>query len=232
MLDPKARIFNYLDADGKSCHVTGTVQTGAAAFNWMLQNVMGSPGAALDISRTENMARQIQPGAEGLLFLPTLMGSRTPYWDSNTRGVLMGFTLYHDQRHIARAIYEGIAFALNSCAQIISEYGTPITSMMLAGGGARSGLWPDILSAVFGMTTRVHKAPGECTSLGAAILAGVGAGIYSSYEEAAAMVQARSTHPVNPGWQKTYEEVYAIYRDIYDQVRPLNDRIAHLGMGK
>ena len=231
VLDPKARIFNYLDADGKSCHVTGTVQTGAAAFNWMLQNVMGSPGAALDISRMENMARQIQPGAEGLLFLPTLMGSRTPYWDPNTRGVLMGFSLYHDQRHIARAIYEGIAFALNSCAQIISEYGTPISSMMLAGGGARSGLWPDILAAVFGMTTQVHKAPGECTSLGAAILAGVGAGIYSSYEDAAATVKARSTHPVNPAWQKVYEEVYPIYRDIYEQVRPLNDRIARLGMG-
>ncbi len=231
VLDPKARIFNYLDADGRRCHVTGTVQTGAAAFDWMLHNVMGSQDAPLDISRMENMARQIQPGAEGVLFLPTLMGSRTPYWDPNTRGVLMGFSLYHDQRHIARAIYEGIAFALNSCAQIISEYGSTITSMMLAGGGARSGLWPDILAAVFGMTTRVHRAPGECTSLGAAILAGVGAGIYSSYEDAAAMVEARSTHPVNPAWKKVYDEIYPIYHDIYEQARPLNDRIAHLNLG-
>lgn len=231
VLDPKARIFNYLDADGSACHVIGTVQTGAAAFDWMLRNVMGSQDAPLDISRMENMARQIRPGAEGVLFLPTLMGSRTPYWDPNTRGVLMGFSLYHDQRHIARAIYEGIAFALNSCAQIISEYGTPISSMMLAGGGARSGLWPDILAAVFGMGTRVHKAPGECTSLGAAILAGLGAGIFSSYEEAASVVTARSTHAVNPGWQKAYAEIYPIYRDIYERVHPLNDRIAQLGIG-
>ena len=177
------------------------------------------------------MARQVRPGAEGVLFLPTLMGSRTPYWDPNTRGVLMGFTLYHDQRHIARAIYEGIAFALNSCAQIIAEYGAPITSMMLAGGGARSGLWPDILSAVFGQTTRVHRAPGECTSLGAAIVAGVGAGIYANYEEAAGIVQERSVHPVNPAWAATYTEVYAIYRDIYEHLRPLTDRIAQSGIG-
>lgn len=231
VLDPKARIFNYLDADGQSCHVTGTVQTGAAAFDWMLQNVMGSQEAPLDISRMENMARQIQPGAEGVLFLPTLMGSRTPYWDSNTRGVLMGFSLYHDQRHIARAIYEGIAFALNSCAHIISEYGAHITSMMLAGGGARSGLWPDILAAVFNMSTQVHRAPGECTSLGAAILAGVGAGIFSSYAEAVSIAKARSSHAVNPAWRAAYEEIYPIYRDIYEQVRPLNDRIARLGMG-
>ncbi len=229
VLDPKARIFNYLDCDGKSCHVIGTVQTGAAAFDWALKNLMGSQEAPLDISHMENMARQIRPGAEGVLFLPTLMGWRTPYWDANTRGVLMGFTLYHDQRHIARAIYEGIAFALNSCAEVISEYGVPITSMMLTGGGARSGLWPDILAAVYGLTARVHKAPGECTSLGAAFVAGVGAGIFSSYEEAAKVVKARSTHPVNPAWQAAYAEIYSIYRDIYERVRPLNDRIAQTG---
>ena len=231
VLDPKARIFNYLDADGRACHVTGTVQTGAAAFDWMLRNVMGSREAPLDISRMENMARQIAPGAEGVLFLPTLMGSRTPYWDPNTRGVLMGFTLYHDSRHIARAVYEGIAFALNSCAEIISEYGTPIQSMLLTGGGARSGLWPDILAAVFGMTTQVHRAPGECTSLGAAILAGVGTGIFASYEDAASVIATRSTHPVNPGWKQVYDEIYPIYKDVYERVHPLNDRIAGLGIG-
>ena len=173
----------------------------------------------------ENMARQISPGSEGVLFLPTLMGSRTPYWDANTRGVLMGFTLYHDQRHIARAIYEGIAFALNSCAEIISEYGSPITSMMLAGGGARSGLWPDMLAAVFGLPTQVHKTPGECTSLGAAIFAGVGAGVYTNCAEASRMVKARSSHAVNPAWREAYAKIYPIYRDIYAHTRDLNERI-------
>ncbi len=229
VFDPEERTFNFLDCDGKSYHVIGTVQTSAAAFDWALKNLMGSQEAPIDISRMENMARQIQPGAEGVLFLPTLMGSRSPYWDPNTRGVLMGFSLYHDQRHIARAIYEGVAFALNSCAEVLEQYGEPITSMMLTGGGARSGLWPDILSAVFGLSTKVHKAPGECTSLGAAFVAGVGAGIFSSFEDATRTVKARSTHPVNPAWQKAYAEIYPIYRDIYERVRPLNDRIAQLG---
>ena len=231
VLDPKARIFNYLDSDGRACHVIGNVQTGAAAFDWALKNLMGTQEGSMEISRVENMARQVAPGAEGVLFLPTLMGSRTPYWDPNTRGVLMGFTLYHDRRHIARAIYEGIAFALNSCAQIISEYGTPIQSMMFSGGGARSGLWPDILAAVLGMDIKVHKAPGECTSLGAAMLAGVGAGIFSNYEEAASVVKTRSSHTVNPAWSKAYAESYAVYRDIYEHVHDLNDRIAKFGAG-
>lgn len=228
VFDPKARIYNYLDCDGHSCHIIGTVQTGAAAFDWALKNLMGSKEEPLDISRMENMARQIPPGAEGVIFLPTLMGWRTPYWDANTRGVLLGFTLYHDQRHIARAIYEGIAFALNSCAELLAEYGTPIRSMMLTGGGARSGLWPDILAAVYGITTQVHKSPGECTSLGAAFVAGVGAGIFPSYEDAAKVVGVRSTHAVKADWQASYARTYAIYRDIYDRVKPINDRIAQL----
>lgn len=228
VLDPKARIFNYLDMNGEDCHVCGTVQCGAAAFDWGLKNLLGGHDQSADISIVENMARQIAPGAEGVLFLPTLMGWRTPYWDPNTRGCLMGFSLYHDQRHIARAIYEGIAFALNACAEVMAQCDAPMRSMMLTGGGARSGLWPDMLASIFNLTTQVHRTPGETTSLGAAIAAGVGVGMFTSYTDAAAMVTARSTHPVNPQWQEAYGRVYAIYSDIYDSIKPLNNRIAAL----
>ena len=226
ILDPQARIFNWLDMDGEDYHVCGTVQCGAAAFDWCLKNLLGGHEGSADISIVENMARQIAPGAEGVLFLPTLMGWRTPYWDANTRGCLMGFSLYHDQRHIARAIYEGIAFALNACAEVMAECDAPVRSLLLTGGGARSGLWPDMIAAIFGLTTQVHRSPGETTSLGAAIAAGVGVGLFNSYADAACMVSARSTHPVNPQWQQTYKKVYAIYADIYRQIKPLNDRIA------
>ena len=74
VLDAQARIFNYLDMNGEDCHVCGTVQCGAAAFDWALKNLLGGGGQAADISIVENMARQIAPGAEGVLFLPTLMG--------------------------------------------------------------------------------------------------------------------------------------------------------------
>lgn len=226
--DPKARLLNFLDMNGEQCHVCGTVQCGAAAFDWTLKNILGSNGKSADISIVENMARQIPAGAEGVMFLPTLMGWRTPYWDANTRGCLMGFTLYHDQRHIARAIYEGIIYALNSCAEVMTECNAPINSMMLTGGGARSGLWPDMLASVFDITTRVHQSPGETTSLGAAMTAGVGAGIFNSYSDAAGVVNARSIHVPNPQWQEIYKKTYPIYADIYNHIRPLNNRIANL----
>ena len=228
VLDPKARIFNYLDMNGEDCHICGTVQCGAAAFDWALSNLLGGGGQSADISIVENMARQITPGAEGVLFLPTLMGWRTPYWDPNTRGCLMGFSLYHDQRHIARAVYEGIAFALNACAEVMAECDAPIRSLMLTGGGARSGLWPDMLAAIMGISTQVHRTPGETTSMGAAIAAGVGVGLFNDYSDAASMVTARSNHPVNPQWQAAYRRVYAVYADIYSHIRPLNNRIAAL----
>ena len=228
LLDAQARIFNWVDMAGEDYHVCGQVQCGAAAFDWAVKNLMGGGDQWADVSLVENMARQIGPGAEGVLFLPTLMGWRTPYWDPNTRGCLLGFSLYHDQRHIARAVYEGVAFALNSCAEVMAECGAPVRSMMLTGGGARSGLWPDMLAAIFGLTTQVHRTPGETTALGAAMAAGVGVGMFRDYADAASIVTARSTHPVNPQWQAAYKKVYPIYADIYERIRPLNNRIAAL----
>ena len=232
VLDPQMRTFNFLDMDGESCHVLGTVQCGAAAFDWARANFFGGAGEKdmLDISRIENMARQAEPGAEGVLFLPTLMGWRTPYWDANTRGVLMGFTLYHDRRHIARAVYEGVVYALNSCREIIAECAGPMKSMMFAGGGARSGLWPDILASVFDQPVSVHKTPGETTSLGAAIAAGVGVGMFESYEQAAQIVRTRSRHEVNPVWRDTYKKMYPLYAMIYERMRPITDGLAQTGI--
>lgn len=229
VFDEKERIFNYLDMNGENCHACGTVQCGAAAFDWAVKNLLGMGGASQDISRVENMARQIAPGAEGVLFLPTLMGWRTPYWDANTRGCLMGFTLYHDGRHIARAVYEGIAYALNSCAEVMTECGAPMRSMMLTGGGARSGLWPDMLAAVYDIDAKVHQSPGETTSLGAAITAGVGIGLFKSYEDAASVVRARSSHVVNPQWRAAYKKHYPLYASIYERIKPINDAIAKMG---
>ena len=228
LLDDKQRIFNYLDMDGEINHSLGVVQTAASAYDWATVNLLsdGRRLSSADHSRIENMARQIEPGAEGVLFLNTLMGERTPYWDPNTKGCLVGFSLYHDQRHVARAIYEGVALSLSTVARIMAENGAPIDSIMLTGGGAGSGLWPDIFASVFGVPTSVHYAPGEGTSLGAAMTAGVGTGIFKDYEQAAGIVRARSQHAVNPAWQDKYKKVYEVYSGIYDRMKPVFDGIA------
>ena len=225
--DPKARLFHYVDLDGCSILCCGTVQCGGDALNWGVRNLLGEQGPLGEaIARTEEMARTAPPGAEGVYYLPTLMGERTPYWDPNTRGNLLGFTLYHTRAHIARALYEGVAYALSGCAEIMNECGMPVRSLMLVGGGANSTLWADMLAAMTGVDTRVHAYPASATSLGAAIAAGVGVGLFGSYEEAARIVHARAVHPVNPEWQTAYAPHRALYRQIYDRLSPLFDQIA------
>ena len=227
VIDREARVFNYLDMDGKSNHVCGTIQCGGDAFNWAAEHLL-SGGAPLSegIPQAEELARDVAPGAEGVYFLPTLMGERTPYWDPNTRGCLTGFTLYHHRGHIARAVYEGVAYALLTCANVMRECGLPVQDLMLTGGGAKSRLWPDILASAFGIETKVHSQPAEATSLGAAIAAGVGVGLFGGYEDAAKMVSARSVHPVNPDWAAEYTKRYPVYSKLYDRLKPLFDEIA------
>lgn len=225
LLDERARVFNYLDMDGNSCLTCGTVQCGASAYNWALQNFLGES----DFAKVEAMAREILPGSEGVLFLPTLMGERTPYWDPNTRGSLIGFSLYHDRRHIARAIYEGIAFALTTCAKVMRECGHPVRSLMITGGGAKSGLWPQLLSSMIGVEARVHAAAGEATSLGAAIAAGVGVGMFADYAQGAETVRAKAAFQPDAAQARAYEQIYPVYAAIYDRVKPIFDEIALFG---
>jgi len=228
VLDPGERIFNYLDMNGEANHLCGTVQCGAEAYDWAVRHLLssGDMDKNVAISQAENMARQVAPGAEGVLFLPTLMGERTPYWDPNTKGCLVGFSLYHNKKHIARAVYEGVAFALRSSAEVMRECGVPVSSLMLTGGGSSSGLWPDIMASVFGVETRVHRFPGEATSLGAAIAAGVGVGMFEGYHKASEMAQARSNHSVRPEWREKYEQIFPVYARIYEGMKPVFDGIA------
>ena len=225
--DPKARLFHYVDLDGRSILCCGTVQCGGDALNWGVRNLLGDRGPLPEaLSRAEAMARTVAPGAEGIYFLPTLMGERTPYWDPHTRGNLLGFTLYHTPAHIARALYEGVAYALSSCAAILNECSLPVKSLMLVGGGAKSALWADMLAAMIGTPTCIHAYPDSATSLGAAIAAGVGVGLFEGYEQAAGVVRASSEHSVNPEWQASYRPCQALYAQIYDCLSPLFNQIA------
>ena len=224
VLDRDARVFNYLDMDGKSNHCCGTIQCGGDALNWAVAHLMGE---GMTIPEAEKLASSVPAGAEGVFFLPTLMGERTPYWDPHTRGALWGFTLYHSTAHVARACYEGVAYALSACAAVMADCGVPVKSLTLTGGGAQSRLWPAMLAAMLGVTVRVHEQPNEGTSLGAAIAAGVGAGLFS-YEEAAGYMRASAEWDVDPDLAAAYARTTPIYRAIYGRLKPLFDEVAAL----
>lgn len=227
ILDPKMRIFNYFDMDESCYNVCGTVQCGAAAFDWAVQNLVcaGQAPQTLDFDTLEALALTAPAGSSGLFFLPTLMGERTPWWTSKASGTLIGFTLYHQRSHVVRAIYEGIMQALCQCGEILAENNLPVSSLTLIGGGAKSRLWGQMAASMFNAPVRVHQTPHEATSLGAAFAAGVGIGLYKDFHEAARQIHTRQTYQPNDGETAAYARHASVYKTLYPGMKDVYEAI-------
>ena len=225
ILDKDSRIFNYYDLDGKHMIVCGTVQSAAASYNWAVD--MLGQGSQNDYDKMEALARTSPIGSNGLFFLPYLMGERTPLWDPNTRGGFIGFTLYHTRSDMIRSVYEGVAYALRSVLDVFEENSVSMKDMILIGGGAKSRLWNEMLSSIFRLPVKVHSSPGEATSLGAAIAAGIGVGIFRDFESAIDPAYSREYMPNQSGY-KSYLKHYEIYKSIYPRLKPIYEEISRL----
>ena len=171
------------------------------------------------------MAAEAPPGAEGLFFHPYLLGERSPYWDASLRGSFAGATMRHGKGHFVRAILEGVAYSLRDCFRTIEEMGLAVDEIRLIGGGAKSDLWAQILADVFNMP--IVRPEGCDASFGAALLAGVGIGLFPS--EAAAVnecVQIRDRLEPNPAAAELYAELFPVYCRIHDDLAGTYARLA------
>ena len=164
-------------------------------------------------------------GSEGLIFLPYLMGERTPILDTNARGVFFGLSALHTRDHMARAVIEGVSYSLYSCLEAIEAQGVRIDDMTLCGGGSKSPLWQQILSDVYGVRIKT-LASSESAALGAAILGGVAAGVYPTVEAGASVVRTGAAVTPDVLRHGEYMKRYAIYKNLYPA---LKDSFAALG---
>jgi xylulokinase len=179
----------------------------------------------------DEAAARIPPGADGLLMLPCLMGAATPTWNATARGTFLGFTLAHSRGHFVRALLEASAYAVRDIIDQMRSMGCDLTEMRVVGGGARSRLWRQIKADVVGLPV-VSLQTSETTSLGAAMIALVGTGAFSSLEEAAdAMVKIDERLEPDPSHQAVYEESYASYREAYFALLPVFERSASFRRG-
>ena len=162
-------------------------------------------------------------GSEGAFWLPYLMGERTPHLDPNARAALVGLTASHTRGHVVRAIMEGVAFSLKDTFTIFEEMMIPVTSIRLGGGGARSPLWRQIQADVYAHEVEIVAAE-EGAAYGAAILAGTGAGAWTSVEQACdAVVRVATRIAPNREDSKVMQRGYGIYRKIYPALRQAFD---------
>ena len=174
-------------------------------------------------------AERIPPGSAGLLWLPYLMGERTPHLDARARGMWFGLTAGHTRGHLIRSILEGVAFSLRDSLEIFKELDIPVEQIRASGGGSRSFLWRQIQADIYGKEL-VTLRTSEGSAFGAALLAGVGAGIYSSVEESAReAIQIRECLAPLAANVQLYDRQYEVYRHLYPAVRDLAHQLAALG---
>ena len=190
----------------------GTLSAGLS-LRWLRDQVFGLRGEQA-YEGMSALAAQVPPGARGLLFLPYLVGERTPHMDPQARGMFLGLTLQHGQAELVRAVMEGAVLACYEAYRVLLETGAAPGKLVLAGGGARSPAWRQIVADVFGLP--VHRlAVADQSAAGAALLAGAGIGLFEP--GLTALKWARYDSPIDPDPQNhsRYQEILPIFQRAY-----------------
>ncbi len=214
-LDPGGRLHTFCHAIPDRWHVMGVTQAAGLSLRW-LRDLL-APAAAGDeaYASMTAAAAEIEPGADGVLWAPYLMGERTPHLDPGIRAGLIGLAAHHTRGHVVRAVLEGVAFSLRDSFTIFDEIGVPVRRVRLGGGGARSPLWRQIQADTYGHPVETVAAD-EGAAYGAALLAGVGAGLWPSVDEACErLVRSSVAASPNSATVSIMNERYAAYRRIY-----------------
>jgi xylulokinase len=163
-----------------------------------------------------------------LLFLPYLLGERTPHLDPSARACFVGLTIHHTFGHLARAVMEGVAFAMRDCLDLFRELNVDPGRIVLSGGGATSSLWRQIQADVYDREVLTVNTRDEAAT-GAAILAGVGVGVYRSVEQACAdLIRAESSTFPGPENARRYAEMHEMYRSLYPRLKDSFHRLSDL----
>ena len=218
-LDPHGRLHTFCHAVPGRWHVMGVTQAAGLSLRWFRDTFADND--AESYTRLAESAAPVPAGAEGLLWAPYLMGERTPHLDPEARGALVGLTPSHRAAHMVRAIMEGVAFSLKDTLTIFGEIGVPARAIRLGGGGARSPLWQQIQADVYGQTVEIVSAE-EGAAYGAALLAGVGAGVWPTADAACdSVVQVAKRIPPHPADRATLQQLYGAYRSLYPALRPV-----------
>ena len=164
------------------------------------------------------LAQKAGVGAGGLIYLPYLMGERSPHPDPDSRGVFFGLSAMHNKSNIIRAVMEGVAFSQLECVDVFRELGVNIDDMMACGGGGRSELWRQMLADLYQCPVSTIKSD-EGPASGAAILAGVGAGIYKSVEEGCRITIRKNIVQQPQNNYNAYEGYYELYKKLYQSLK-------------
>ena len=233
-IDKRGRVHTFCCAVPDCWHVMGVTQSAGLSLKWFRDNLCWSEmETALNMGvdpyyLTDKAAMEVPIGANRLIYLPYLNGERTPHLDPNCRGAFIGLSTMHKKRDMIRAVMEGVSYSLRDCIEVMREMEINVTDMMACGGGGSSPLWRQMLADLYACPVKTTQNK-EGPALGVALLAAVGAGIYSSVPEAckAVIIPDKVQNPIEDN-SAQYEKVYKIYKNLYSSLKLSFDELAAL----
>lgn len=224
-IDPKGRVHTFCCAVPGAWHVMGVTQAAGLSLKWFkdnfcLEEIQTAKGLGVDpYYILDKQAARSPIGCNRLLYLPYLMGERTPHLDPDCRGVFFGLSAMHSKYDMLRAVMEGVTYSQRDSVEVLKEMGVNLSEMYACGGGGTSSLWRQMLADTYNCPVKTVKSK-EGPALGVAILAGVGAGLYSSVQEACEkMVKTNPEQlPIEENVSR-YEACYQVYHSLYPSLK-------------
>lgn len=224
-IDMKGRVHTFCHAVPGAWHIMGVTQAAGLSLKWFRDNFCIEEMRTADLMGIDpyilmdKEAAEIPPGAEGVLYLPYLMGERTPHLNPDARGVFFGLSAAHNKAHMIRAVLEGVVYSLRDCIEIIRGMGIKASQIRASGGGSKSPLWRQMQADMF-KTDICTVNSSEGPALGAAILAGVASGIYEGVVLACEkIINVKDTQSPEDKAANEYDRRYKIYTKIYEHLK-------------
>jgi xylulokinase len=212
--NPNVALHNFCHVPSDRWYLLGAMLTAGLSFRW-LRDLLGLTGDPQAYPQLAVLAADVPPGADGLLFLPYLVGERSPLMDPLARGCFIGLTLRHERGYLARAIMEGVAFGLRHILDNMITSGIPVNHLLAAGNGLSSPIWRQIVADILARSL-YQSSREERTAVGAVLVAGIGTGIYSGYDDIQHINRGEMhiTEPLSANLD-FYKERYQHYKTLY-----------------
>jgi len=232
LYDPEMRTVTFGHVIPGLVIPMGTMQAAGGAYQWTRDQLGGleqQVAGALGISAYELMntvAESSVPGANGLLFLPYLLGERAPRWNPNARAAFLGLTMQHTRADMIRAVLEGVALNLRAILTILNGQGADITALRVIGGGAQGRFWRQIMADVYGVPLQRLTLLEAATSMGAAVIGGVGVGMYRDFNIAATMNPIEALVTPDPRHAAVYAAAAELMEISYKALLPVFEHMA------
>jgi xylulokinase len=230
VFDESQRTFTWVHPVPGFYQPCGTMQTAGSAYSWLKEEICGvetRDAEAEGMDPYERINREIEkspPGANGVIFLPYLLGERSPRWNPRAKGAWIGMRLETKRHDILRSVLEGVSLNLEIILSIMRRF-VPIEEVTLIGGGAKGKLWRQMLADIFGLPIQIPSYLEEATSMGAAIIGGVGVGSFSDFTVARRFVILKERVMPQPENVAAYNALKPVFDECYNRLEPVFDRL-------